>query len=69
MLVEVDQNYSQLKSTSAEDAGTLKNSSDLSSVMDFFDSHPVIESCKAAWQLKLTLYKAAPYWWKSGTSI
>lgn len=32
----------------------------------YFD--PVIESCKAAWQLKLTLYNAAPYGPKSGTN-
>lgn len=32
----------------------------------YFD--PVIESCNAAWQLKLTLYNAAPYGPKSGTN-
>lgn len=32
-------------------------------------SHPVIESCKAAQQLKLTWYKGAAYGPKTGTNI
>lgn len=45
---------SQLNLVSAEeDTRTLKNTSFVLFLMALAYSHPVIESCKAAWQLKL----------------
>lgn len=56
-------------STGAENAINIINKPFLWFLMALAYSHPVILCCKAAWQLKLTQYNAAPYRPKSGTII